>query len=414
MKGKLVVSLVLLLTLLAGARVFAQDDPTGFEARKKNFWQDFNKAKWHQFDFAAKKLTKAQLAKLARKDTDEYSDFSRLELLRGVVFGKRGRVFKERSIQDYLEKQAWYKPDKNFSNSSLSATERANLDLIRLAEAAEHYYVKPGDLRYWEGKLIPEDKMPYEGGITRAEWDVLIAEFEAIHGKTFPENEWLQKYFDERYWYKRNPNYTPAVLSATDRQNMQAFIDARNKLRKVAISPGDMDKFQTVPLREEQLHGLTLNELRIMRNEFFARRGRRFSTPGYRAFYEWQDWYKPLKDQSKVKLGATEEANVKIIEAYERKIREKLSNEPISEEMLEGLFVEDLRVLRNEIFARRGYVFKDKELQKTFENMDWYRPDPTFTSDKIATVLSDIEFKNVAAIKKAEEVAVSKLTEVEG
>ena len=74
----------------------------------------------------------------------------------------------------------------------------------------------------------------------------------------------------------------------------------------------------------------------------------------------------------------------------------------------------DLRVLRNEIFARHGYVFKDKELQKTFEAMDWYKADPAFTADKVSTVLSEIEFKNVTTLKKAEEVAISKLTEVEG
>ena len=413
MNRKMYVCLVFLLTLVFASSVFAQPDSSDFDEQRRAFWQEFNKAKWSQFDFAKKKLTPAQLARLVKKD-DEYSSFSRLELLRGVVFGKRGRVFKERTIQDYLEKQSWYKANPNFKNSMLTAMERANLDLIRLAEASEHPFVKPGDLRYWEGKLIPADKMPYEGGITRAEWDVLISEFEAIHGKTFPDNEWLQKYFDERYWYKRNANYTPAALSETDRRNMQALIDERNKLRKVAVSPGDMDKFQTVSLKEEQLQGLTLNELRIMRNEFWARRGRRFSTPGYRSFYEWQDWYKPVKDQSKVKLNATEEANVKIIEAYEKKIREKLTNEPLSAELLEGLFVEDLRVLRNEIFARHGYVFKDKELQKTFEAMNWYKPDPTLTSDKIPTVLSEVEFKNITAIKAAEEYAVSKLVEVEG
>jgi hypothetical protein len=361
--------------------------------------------KWHTFDFSKKKITKVHLSKLEHEE---------LQFLRGIVFGKRGRIFKEAAIQSYLEKQSWYKPKATFSNKMLTANERANIDLIREAEAARHDFVEPGDLRFWEDKLIPEDKMPYEGGITRAEWDVLIAEFEAIHGKTFPEQEWLQKYFDERYWYKRNPNYSPSALSEIDRKNMQAFIDAKNKLRKVAISPGDMDKFQTVLLKEEQLQGLNLNELRVIRNEFWARRGRRFTTPGYRSFYEWQIWYKPLKDQSKVKLNATEEQNVKMIQAYEAKLREKLTTEELTEDMLNGLFAEELRELRNEIFARHGYVFKDKNVQKNFEAMDWYKADPTFTSDKVQTVLSQIEFKNITAIKNAEEVAISKFVEVEG
>jgi hypothetical protein len=365
------------------------------------FAQDALK-KWHSFDFSKRLVKKAELAKMEHYD---------LQLLRGIVFGKRGRIFVEQDIQDYLSKQSWYKPNKNYRNAALTATERKNIDLIREAEAARHDSVEPGDLRWWQTRAIPEEKIYAR---TAAEWDVLIAEIEAIHGKTFPENEWLQKYFDERYWYKRNPNYNASVLSEIERKNLQAIIDAKNKERKVAVSPGDMDKFQNALLKEEMLAGLTLNELRIMRNEFFARRGRRFSTPGYRSFYEWQNWYKPIKDQSKVKLNATEEANVKTIEAYERKIREKLTTDELTEDALSGLFIEDLRVLRNEIFARRGYVFKDKELQKTFEAMDWYKPDPTFTADKIPTVLSEIEIKNIATIKKAEEYAVSKLVLVEG
>jgi len=158
------------------------------------------------------------------------------------------------------------------------------------------------------------------------------------------------------------------------------------------------------------LEGATLNELRIMRNEFWARRGKRFTTPGYRAFYEWQDWYKPVKDQTKVKLSATELANAKTIENYEKKIREKITGEVLQPEIFEGLFVEDLRVLRNEIFARHGRIFKNAELQKTFVAMDWYRPNPDFKDE----MLSETEFKNLASIKKAEQEAVSKFEEIEG
>jgi hypothetical protein len=48
------------------------------------------------------------------------------------------------SIQDYLEKQAWYKPNKNYSNAALKPIEKANLDLIRITEAEKHSYIEPG------------------------------------------------------------------------------------------------------------------------------------------------------------------------------------------------------------------------------------------------------------------------------
>ena len=158
------------------------------------FAQD-NVKKYANFDFTKKLVTKAELTKLEHYD---------LQLLRGIVFGKRGRVFIEKEIQDYLTKQSWYKPRSNFKNSLLTVNERKNIDLIREAEAVNHDAVEPGDLRFWMKKEIPDEKIYTNSA---ADWSVMIAEFEAIHGKTFPEQEWLQKYFDERYWYKRNPTY---------------------------------------------------------------------------------------------------------------------------------------------------------------------------------------------------------------
>lgn len=393
MNGKLIISTFLL--FLFALSLFAQD-------YRQEIWKQFSKQNWQNFDFAKKKLTKAQLNRLK---TDQ--EISELELLRGVVFGKRGRVFKEKSIQEYLEKQSWYKPNPNFTNAVLTETERDNLDLIRLKEAETHSMIQPGDMRVWQTRRITEN---YLGSYTSAEWRVLIAEIEAIHGKTFPDEQWLQKYFDERYWYKSNPNYSPAILNETERKNLEFLLSEKSKGRNTAISVGDMDNFQRVALTEDLLKGLSIMELRMIRNEIWARRGRRFETPGIRQYFEWRDWYKPLKDQKKVQLNDIEQRNVNLILAQEAKLRERLSTEVLPEEALSDLFTEDLRVLRNEIYARRGRVFKDAELQKYFAAQSWYQPNPDFKDEQ----LSEIEFKNLAAIKKAEEAAISKFSEFEG
>lgn len=376
---------------------FAQDDPGRTE-----IWKSFNKENWHRFDFAKRRLTRVRLN---RFQGDEAAH--KLELLRGVVFGKRGRVFRERSIQDYLDKQSWYKPNKNFSNSNLTETERTNLDLIRLAEAARHSFVEPGDMRIWEKRLITDDYLRSYSG---AELAILIAEIEAIHGKTFPNEEWLQRYFDERYWYKRSPNYSPAVLTDIDRKNIEKLIAEKDKGRKTAIAIGDMDHFQNVALTDDKLKGLTLLELRIIREEFWARHGKKFDAPGIQSYFDWRDWYKPAKNQKTIKLSRTEEQNVATIEAYEARMRERLSTDPLSDETLGELFAEDLRVLRNEIYARHGRVFRDKNLQQYFETQAWYTPDPEFKDE----MLSEVESENLKKIRAAEEVAISKFVLVEG
>jgi hypothetical protein len=396
MRSKLIWTLLIAAVSTVG--LFAQEvDIAARNAR----WREFNKFGFDKMNFAKVRLTKTKLAPLK---TDENADD--YALLRGVVFGKRGRIFKERSIQDYLEKQAWYKPDPAYANRSLTPIERTNLDLIRMTEAEKHESVEPGDMRIWRTKLVADDNMRY---YTSAELTILAAEIEALHGKTFSE-EWLQKYFDERYWYKRNPAYDAVVLNDFERKNIAKFVSEKEKDRKTAISIGDMDNFQNVLLTEDKLVGLSLLELRILREEFYARHGKKFDAPGIRDYFAWRDWYKVAKNQKAIKLNATEQKNVDLLAAYEAKVREKLATEELKEETLGALFAEDLRVLRNEVYARHGRIFKDPELQKYFAAQAWYKPNPDFKDDQ----LNEIEAKNLAKIREAEETATSKFSEAEG
>jgi len=388
---------VVMLAIIAGISRAQDVDLAARNAR----WREFSRHSFEKVDFAKTRLTRARLSRL--KVDENADDFA---LLRGVVFGKRGRIFKERSIQDYLEKQTWYKPNAGYTNRWLKPIERANLDMIRLIEAEKHEHIEPGDMRVWKAKQITDDDLRY---YTSAELTILAAEIEAIHGKTFSE-EWLQRYFDERYWYKRDPGYDAAVLTSIERKNIERLLAEKDKDRKTAISIGDMGNFQNVLLTEDKLTGLSILELRILREEFYARKGKKFDAPGIRDYFAWRDWYKVAKNQKAIKLNAIEQKNVDLLAAYEAKIREGLATELITDDTLGALFAEDLRVLRNEIYARNGRVFKDPELQKYFLAQAWYRPNPDFKDDQ----LSEIESKNLAKIREAEEFAISKFSEAEG
>jgi len=163
---------------------------------------------WESYDFAGKKMTPADVSSLEIDD---------LKLLRGVVFGKHGRVFKDPDIRRYLESRPWFKADSNFQNSALNDTERHNLDVIRIAEAQKHETVQPGDMRLWEDKALTKKKL---GEHTSAEWTVLASEIEAIHGRRFDDTPWLQQYFDERYWYTPAAGYSPKDLNDIERKNL--------------------------------------------------------------------------------------------------------------------------------------------------------------------------------------------------
>jgi hypothetical protein len=357
---------------------------------------------------AFKKLQAVDFSKqrVARDDLKDM-ELSDLSLLRGVVFGRHGRVFRERDIQAYLKDQPWYKPDPNFSNASLNETERANLDLIRELEADKHDQIEPGDLRWWQTREMTAEQL---GTHSSAEWHVMRAEVEAVHGKTFDDEPWLQQYFEDRYWYKPNASYNPRELSATERHNLAAIDAAQREQRHAAVSPGDMELFEKRLLTEDMLHGLSLYELRLLRNEIYARQGRHFKTEWLSQYFYSQPWYNPRDDNREPPLSDTEKKNVDTIVAYERRLKDSLSTQPIPESLLEGMFLEDARKLRNEIYAHHGRIFKDKWLQKYFASFDWYKPNPNYTD----AALTPVERQNAATIAAYEKKATSVMAAVEG
>ena len=261
-------------------------------------------------------------------------------------------------------------------------------------------------MRIWRGKLIPDDKLRDYSG---AEITILAAEVEAIHGKTFSE-EWLQNYFNDRYWYKADPTYDPATLTDIERKNIARLNAEKDKQHKTAIEVGEMDNFQNVALTEDKLAGLTLLDLRILREEFYARHGKKFVEPGIADYFNWRDWYKVAKNQAAIKLNPIEQQNVDLLYKAEWKIRESLATTPLTEDTLGAMFAEDLRVLRNEVYARHGRIFKDPKLQKYFESQAWYKPNPDFRDDQ----LNQIESENLKKIVDAETTATSKFAAAEG
>jgi YARHG domain-containing protein len=378
-------ALFLLATLSAFSSVIAQDE----YANIKN---------WESFDFRGRNITAKDLSALTLYD---------LKFVRGIVFGKHGRIFKDPDIKRYLQSRDWYKPDAEFKNSSLNNTERENLDVIRLTEAVQHETVEPGDMRLYQNKLLTRRKL---GPHTNAEWTVLAAEVEAIHGKRFDDDPWLQQYFDERYWYQPAERYNPKSLSATELKNLQLIDTIRRQQRKVAIAPGDMELFENKLIAEAMLRGLSLHELRLLRNEIYARHGRVFKTLWLQQYFGGQAWYDPNEDFKDEEVTGVDKTNVETIVAYENKLHNLLSTKPITRALLNGLFVEDVRKMRDEIYARHGKVFKNEWTQKYFASFDWYKPDPKFTDAS----LTSIEKQNLTTIARYEKTAVTAMSTIEG
>jgi hypothetical protein len=64
---------------------------------------------------------------------------------------------------------------------------------------------------------------------------------------------------------------------------------------------------------------------------------------------------------------------------------------------IQGLSASELRIMRNEIYARHGYIFQDDMLRNYFSQKEWYAPKTKNVS------LSSIEQYNVLFIKGYEQ-----------
>jgi len=79
------------------------------------------------------------------------------------------------------------------------------------------------------------------------------------------------------------------------------------------VFPQSSERILTV----SDISGLTKWQLKIMRNEIFARHGYIFKTPDMQQYFSTQSWYKPLYDAVDYSLSKIEKNNIDFIKKYE-------------------------------------------------------------------------------------------------
>ena len=75
------------------------------------------------------------------------------------------------------------------------------------------------------------------------------------------------------------------------------------------------------------------------------------------------------------------------------------SKRPLTKDELNDYSKRELRIMRNEIFARYGYIFNTKDIKTYFNKKKWYEP----SKNNIDKYLSDLEKDNIKLIKEIEE-----------
>ncbi|EDN71464.1 protein containing caspase domain [Beggiatoa sp. PS] len=173
-------------------------------------------------------------------------------------------------------------------------------------------------------------------------------------------------------------------------------------------------------LSNADLKDKTRYALWIMRNEMFARYGYRFKNR------ELTDHFKGKFQSKNTDSSATtifysqfsdlERSNATFIYQYERnRIAENpkpcnlssnynydYAKRRLTYPDIVGKSKQELRIMRNEIYARHGYIFGSYDLQTYFEKKSWYCPKTKNDTDLYHNSFTQIERDNVDFIKSYE------------
>lgn len=165
-------------------------------------------------------------------------------------------------------------------------------------------------------------------------------------------------------------------------------------------------------LSSEDVADYDWDDLRLMRNAIYAAHGYRFKNKELLNHFSQFSWYEPLYDNVDKKLTKRELANVNVILNRERELKPNtkssvkdsnpfryLSSSKLKADALRGIPASELRIMRNAIFARHGYKFKNKELLRYFSSFSWYKP----LYDNVNNMLNATERANIELLKRYEK-----------
>lgn len=98
------------------------------------------------------------------------------------------------------------------------------------------------------------------------------------------------------------------------------FIYTTNVYGQIITDCSDCDKKL---LTQKNIEGKSLEELSLLRNEIYARKGYQFNSEQYQRYFENQSWYKSARSNNEVKLSSTETKNVDFLKSCENKIQKR-------------------------------------------------------------------------------------------
>ena len=199
---------------------------------------------------------------------------------------------------------------------------------------------------------------------------------------------------------------------------------------QIPIQGGTYPETRSRRLSNADLRDKTRHALWIMRNEMFARYGYRFKNRELATHFKAQFWYQTTRLNSSAiyysRFSGLERSNVEIIYQYEQNritgnrkpvaVHPQTTTSPlqsfgdypetairrITYADIAGKSKRELRIMRNEIYARHGYRFGQYDLRTHFKKKSWYKPTTTNGAYLYNNYLTEIERDNVKFIQRYE------------
>lgn len=295
--------------------------------------------------------------------------------------------------------------------------------------ADSRFILSDSDSRYYSRADIQD--------LTDQELAIAAAEISGRHGATINDKD-LQEYLDNMSWYE--PGSGSASLNDYEKTNLQ-LIEVVQRELDGSLYRSDNPYISMLGnsaanylsgsdrryLGAADVSTLSGDELVLARSEILARHGVIFRDAYLQEYFFCKLWYTPAtkeSDFSEGSLSDAESCNIALIELYEQiesgihpspsnpylahydrsseYILPEGSTKTLTEWDLAQYSLEELIIARNQIIARHGYSFSDRELLEYFLQCSWYQPS-TAPGRTDLVALSTVESTNMNFINAYEK-----------
>lgn len=115
---------------------------------------------------------------------------------------------------------------------------------------------------------------------------------------------------------KEKDNYNTTETTQTTQPYVQSATSSGNTSQQIN-SNGRFPEASDRLLTPSDIYNLSKSELKIMRNEIYARHGYIFQTRDMKSYFEYQSWYLPRYTDINTFLSEVEKSNIELIKRYE-------------------------------------------------------------------------------------------------